>query len=197
MDEGQVELFRRSREFLAERGMARNVRIQDVVAITAVLDTVINANQSVQSAYGTEGGFPGPLNSEGNMPTSTMGVIIGSAVLMPRLNINPGEIDTWQQLTQNAHHVVSVASTNVIAKHVTYSAAFSSLSQAVAVGPLFGTPDSNRRLYREPEPTLVVGPGERVQQSLFFRRESTFGGATGDLAAELALLMVIADEGSD
>ena len=197
--DGQIEQFRRAREFLAEHGMARNVRIQDVIApLEVALTTTVNANQALESSYGAAGGFAGPLNNEGNMPTSSMGVIIGSAIVMPRLFVAGEELaieGAWQRITQNASHVVRVAGTNVIARHATFSTDYSGLATGVAVGPIYGPPESNRQLHRQPEPTLVVGGGERVQQSLFFRRTTDFSGFT--VTPELLINMVVADEGSD
>jgi hypothetical protein len=199
MQGGQVELFRRAREFLSNQGMARNVRIVDVVSVlSAPLTGTINANQRLDANYNDEGSFQGPLNGDGNMPTSSMGVIIGSAIMMPRLWVATEEPETeqaWQQLTQNTNHMVRVAGTDVIQRHASFSGKYSGLGTGIAAGPLYGPPDSNRHMERTPEPTLVVGGGERAQQALFVRRGIALGVVT--VTPELLLNMVVADEGSD
>lgn len=197
--QGEVELFRRAREFLSDQGMARNVRIIDVISVmSAAITGTINANQRLESNYNDEGSFQGPLNGDGNMPTSSMGVIIGSAVMMPREWVATEEAlieQAWQELTQNTTHSVRLAGTDIIQRHASFSGRFSGLGTGIAAGPLYGPPDSNRMIHRQPEPTLVVGGGERVQQALFVRRQIAIGANT--ITPELVLNMVVADEGSD
>jgi hypothetical protein len=197
--EGQVELFKRAREFLAAQGMARNVRIADVVA---VLDNpitgTVNAGQQLDAVYSGPGSYPGPLDNQGNMPTSSMGVIIGSAVLAPRPWVateEPGIEQTYQAIAQDTTHLVHVAGTDVLARHSTFSTRYASLFADVAAGPIYGIPAGSADLERTPEPTLVVGKGERVQQRLIVRRDIVLGNQT--ITPELALLLVVADEGTD
>lgn len=198
--EGQVELFAKARAFLEQNGMARNVRIADVVApLDSAFTGTINAKQSLAASYGNAGGFAGPLDDSGNMPSTSMGIIIGSAVLMPRRWVateEDGIEECFQQLAQDTSHVVKVGGTDVIQKHTSFSARFASVGgTGVYTGPLYGINDASPDLKRSPEPLLTVKPGERVEQSLYVRRATALGAET--VTPELALLMVIADQGND
>jgi len=197
--EGRIAMFAKAREFLAEKSFARNVRIADVVSVmSAAFTGGINAGQQLESTYTGGGSYAGPLDDNGNMPSSSMGIIIASAVIMPRRWVAAEEDDiegAFQQLVQDTSHVVRVAGTDVLAKHASFSGVYAGLETGVAVGPIYGPAGSSRHLAREDEPMLVVAPSDRVQQYLFVRRTVALGAVT--VTPELLLQMVVADTGFD
>lgn len=202
---GQIEAFAAARRFLADPAangkgqFARNVRTADVVAVTGSLTGAIGVGEQT-AQYSGAGAYPGPLDQSGNMPASSAGLIIASAVVLPMQWAIGDALDQaaiFASLSQSTHHVVSVAGTNVVAKHGAFNVVYPSLGLAVShdgATTTYGTPDGSVQHEREPEPLLWVGPGERVTQALYLRRALSLGVS---VTVELVLQLVVADKGTD
>ncbi len=203
--QGLVEAFARAREFLADADangkgeFARNVRSADIIAVTSAALTGAVGIGRQATTYSGDGSYNGPLDANGNMPSNAAGIIIGSAIVLPRRWVvaeEAGIEQSYQALAQDCSHVVTVGGTDIIAKHGVFSTQYASVGgTGIATGPLYGINDASAYHERQPEPLLWVGPGERVTQSLYVRRALALG--ANSITPELALLMVVADLGVD
>lgn len=186
--------FDRARTFLASRGFARNLRVQDVVASRDYAASATAPNLYWHSYTGA-GAAPGPLDANGNLPTSAAAFAVGAGVYLPRGVV--GDTDDVAALLEElgalAQHVVRVAGTDILSISAGRTIVAPGSRLMYTTGADVGVA-AGERVSTVPTPPLYIGPGERVQQGLLLTDTVTPGAASPVM---LGLELVVADEGTD
>lgn len=188
-----IETFDRARAFLSSRGFARNLRLADVAAVREYTSGV--APNVYWHSYRDAGGVPGPLDAEGNMPSSSAAFILATMAWFGGDPTQPASSSAdLAALALVGAHIVRVAGTDVLTVQlgreiVVPGQTFADDSTSDVYGTAQGT-----RVGIEPTPPLYVGPGERVQQALLFADGVAMQDAP---VVRLGLTLLVADQGTD
>lgn len=193
----QTQAFQKAAEFLNRQGFAKNLKSHDIIAFTAAQTGTLTNGTFATGSYTSVAGR-GPLDSNGNMPSTTAAVIIGSAVVLPIAEAAGQAVPTAgtviSQLAGLSMHIVSVQGTPIIQRHLAFTFDHPGAAEGVAVGPLYGTGSGKHGEYR-PEPNLIVRPGERIEQSLAIIGAPALGALS--VTPQLLISCVVADKGKD
>lgn len=193
MGKSIIETFDRARSFLASRGFARNLRLADVLAVRQYAAAATPPNVYWHS-YRDTGGAPGPLDAEGNMPSSSSAFILGTFAFFDASGAPDDDALALSRLAASGQHVVRVAGTDVLTvqlgRELTVPGQFFADDQT---NNFYGTAQG-ARVEVEPTPPLFVGPGERVQQGALITVGVTLNAAE---LVRLGLTLLVADQGTD
>lgn len=192
MGKSIIETFDRARSFLAARGFARNLRLADVAAVRQYSSSV--APNIYWHSYRDAGGVPGPLDAEGNMPTSSAAFILAT---MAWFGSDPTKPDVaaadLAALALAGGHIVRVAGTDVLTVQLGRELVVPGQEFMYDSNGIYGVAEGTR-IPIEPTPPLYIGPGERVQQAVLVADAVALQETP---AVRLGLTLLVADQGTD
>ena len=192
MGSNLISIFDRARSFLAGRGFARNLRLADVLAAREYVSDV--PQNLYWHSYRDEGGSPGPLDAEGNMPSSSAAFILATLAFFDGDGVASDVLSSdLMAMAASGQHVVRVAGTDVLTVQLG--------RELVVPGQMFADDSTGNRhgtaqgtrVVVEPTPPLYVGAGERVQQATLLTKSVSVSTCN----VRLGLTLLVADQGTD